>query len=62
MALQHAVHMRDQNGHQWIEVSRHRTSEGPIMYRRCHCGLWQVTREPAAGHNVVMSARTENTG
>lgn len=28
--------------HEWETVSRHRTSEGTVRYRRCRCGVWRI--------------------
>lgn len=30
--------------HRWTAVSRHPTSEGTVIYQRCHCGQHRVMR------------------
>lgn len=34
--------MADSNEHQWAARSRHRTSEGIVVYESCHCGLARI--------------------
>lgn len=31
--------------HRWTVASRHPTSEGTVIYLRCHCGEHWVTRD-----------------
>lgn len=37
-------------------VSRHRTSEGEVVYRRCGCGALQVTLHRPGRRAAVISA------
>lgn len=32
----------EQLQHSWVTTSAHATSEGLLVYQRCHCGRWQV--------------------
>nr|WP_189179980.1 hypothetical protein [Microbispora rosea] len=38
--------MAGQHAHHWTEASRHRTSQGWVVYRRCACRMWQIVTEP----------------
>lgn len=34
--------------HRWTTLSRHPTSEGTVIYQRCHCERFRVLREARA--------------
>ncbi len=44
--------------HRWTVESRHRTSEGTVVYHRCHCGRHRVTRETPVQEAVGISSPT----
>ncbi|MDH2428319.1 hypothetical protein [Sphaerisporangium sp. TRM90804] len=47
--------MTREHPHVWTELSRHRTSQGVVVYRHCHCRTWQVVIEQ--GHRQPEVAR-----
>ena len=43
----------DPDGHHYLAVSTHHTSEGRIVYRHCRCGMWRVERVARSGQPVL---------
>jgi hypothetical protein len=42
--------------HRWTAVSRHPTSEGPVVYESCHCGMLRI-RQPGPDTRSVTFSR-----
>ncbi|MDQ4054387.1 MAG: hypothetical protein M3237_17025 [Actinomycetota bacterium] len=36
--------MHEAHRHRWDVASRHHTSEGMVVYYRCHCGQHRITQ------------------
>jgi hypothetical protein len=49
LGLQHTpegLAVTNTHDHTWQTRSRHRTSEGTVIYQQCYCGRWQVRLVP----------------
>lgn len=40
--------------HRFATASRHRTSDGVLVYRRCPCGTWRICLEPAPTRDFLV--------